>query len=96
MLEVKPGDVLQARSGLQRVVREVTRYSNGDLRCLTFVIQRCSWTERPYTVINYNDLRYMGYEPVGVTVPLDDQFQQALGMGNEKGSLSCCDVRGIP
>lgn len=81
---------------MYRVVREVTRYSNGDLRCVILVIKRCSWTHRPFTVINYNDLRYQGYELVPGHMELDPEFEKALGyQGCGPSKLGCCDIKGI-
>lgn len=64
MLTLRVGDVLRNRKGNTRVVRDISRYVTGELYSVTFSIQRCSWTTRPYTTYNYTDLKNYGYEPV--------------------------------
>lgn len=97
MKNLKPGDVLYTRGGDLRVVRAVTRFENGDLKCIDLVIRKCSWTHRPYTVLNYTDLRHRGFGHTGLNIPLDKEFQKKLGLKNTKPSeFDCCDVKGIP
>lgn len=103
MRKVRPGSILRKGKSL-RVVREASRYPNGDLHCVTFVIKHCSWTRRPYTVVCYNDLRWMGYELVeGVTVKVDTEFDEKLKADMHKSrkhgdvfNYDCCDVKGFP
>jgi hypothetical protein len=45
MNTLQVGDVI-SNGGRWRVVREVARYGNGDLRSVTLVIRSCSWTGR--------------------------------------------------
>lgn len=100
MATVRIGDVLKAPGGVLRVVREVRRYPNGNLRSLAFTIRRCSWTRRPITGYGFTDLRIQGWEPTGVNVALDSELdgqirhELTIPMGRER-RLSCCDVEGI-
>lgn len=102
MRHVRIGDVLEDCNGTQRVVREVSHYKNGDLRCVTFAIRSCSWTGRPYTLLNYTDLRYRGFKPTGVRMRLGSKFDWKLygEIHSRKRwpemELRCCDMRGIP
>lgn len=100
MRTVAVGDVLQERAGPMRVVREVSRYDNGDLRAVTLAIRRCSWTGRPYTVLGYTDLRVRGFRRVAhlrspLRRPLDLKIQAAIRQEAKPYAASCCDVRGI-
>lgn len=98
MRDVKVGDVLVNANGTYRVVREVTRYADGDLKCITFVIQRCSWTGRAFTVLGFTDLRMQGYRPAHarskLNGPLDAQIARVIADYRDM-SLTCCMVKGI-
>ena len=101
MARVKVGSVLRNRRGTDfRVVRRVSRFANGDLSCVSMVIRRCSWTERPYTVYNYVDLLYAGYELVDhVRVKLDKPIDYVLErniVDSDRREMDCSMVRGIP
>lgn len=98
MRRVVVGSVVAERSGSMRVVREVSRFENGDLRCLTFTIQRCSWTTRCSTVVNYTDLRLRGFRllrvaPRRLRSIMDGRIAEAIR--SRDVSLTCCDVEGI-
>jgi hypothetical protein len=101
MASVRIGDVLEDCNGTQRVVREVTRYKDGDLCSVTFVIRSCSWTGRPYTILNYTDLRYRGFKPTGFRKRLGSVFDWKLYSEIKskrpwpQRNLGCCDVRGV-
>jgi hypothetical protein len=98
MADVRVGDVLEDANGTQRVVREVKRYKDGELRSVCFAIRRCSWTGRCYTILGYTDLRYRGYRKVGRTrmgSAIDWKIYKEIGNVN-KPRVSCCEVRGVP
>lgn len=100
MRDVVVGSVLAARSGSWRVVREVTRYRNGDLRSVTFAIRRCSWTHRCYTIYGYNDLIQCGFRMVRVAprqlrTGLDRKIHVAIHEPCTRKSMTCCDVEGV-
>ena len=98
MLRLKVGDVLVSARGTERVVRNVSRFKNGDLSCVTFAIRHCSWTGRCYTVLGYTDLNYCGYRPAGAVVKLRtklDRHIQRCIENNEDRTLDCCDVKGV-
>jgi len=100
---VKVGDVIARPGGRWRVVREVNRRRNGTLDSVTLVIQRCSWTGQCYTILNFTDLRNMGYRRIsGASLRLkkcgiDAKIRQAITArgGEGKKILTCCDVVGI-
>lgn len=102
MLELQVGDVLWNKCRTDaRVVRKVSRYANGDLRCVSFAIRRCSWTNRCYTVLHAMDLIYRGYHPAGMRCKLDriwDELIEFCVKHNRKEDqrLTCCDVKGVP
>lgn len=95
---VKVGDVLRNANGTLRVVRKIHYFKDGDLRSINFVIMHCSWTKHPFTSLNFTDLRYLGYEPVGLrvrlTTQLDKHIANACKNTNDR-TLDCCDVKGI-
>lgn len=101
MHDLRVGDVIAREHGPWRIVREVTRYKNGELRSVTVAIRRCSWTRRCSTILGYTDLRVMGYRRVArnakLNGPLDARFAEALCEPASKRpyALSCHDVRGI-
>lgn len=104
-LEIAPGDVVEAPSGLLRVVREVHRYRRSAPRQVWafFSIQRCSWTKRPYTTYTVGELWQIGYRPLGIKSNLDSEFDRKLleDMTGNRPKASdctfrCCDVIGIP
>lgn len=103
MRDVVVGSVLKSGSGAWRVVREVHRYANGDLRSVTFTIRHCSWTGRCYTILGYTDLRILGYRMVPVRpVRLKGEFNQKIHAAIHQGGgprssyiLRCCDVEGV-
>lgn len=100
MMRVKVGDVLRRFDGPFRIVREVSRYKNGELRSVTFAIRRCSWTGRCYTIYGNVDLRVLGYRLVQVkrrklTSKMDRKIHRAIHEPCTQKSLTCCDVEGI-
>ena len=66
MAALAVGSVIHRPRGSWRVVREVSRYQNGDLRAVALAIKRCSWARRCYTILNANDMIQLGYGPVPV------------------------------
>lgn len=98
MTHVKVGDVLRSCTGTLRVVREVSRYKNGDLSAVTFAIRHCSWTRRPYTTMNYTDLRMQGFTRVGANYSLKTELDARLARDiadHHRRDVTCCEVRGI-
>jgi hypothetical protein len=100
MMRVRVGDVIRRFDGPFRIVREVTRYHNGELRSVTVVIRRCSWTGRCYTILNATDLRVLGYRPVRVKrrkllSKMDRKIRRAIDEPCTQKSLTCCAVEGI-
>lgn len=98
MRSVKVGDVLINAAGVYRVVRAASFYPNGNLRSVTFVIRRRSWTNRAYTVVGFTDLRMQGYRPARarskLNGPLDAQIAKVIADHRDL-SLTCCMVKGI-
>ncbi len=100
---IKKGDVLRSGSGMLRIVRRVSHSHNkyyGTRTSVTFTIQSCSWTGRPYTVYNGNDLVQMGYAPVAGRFALRTKFDKTLerdfsAKDSRECEFSCCDVRGV-
>lgn len=100
---IKKGDVLRSKSGMLRIVRRVSHSHirfYGIRTTVTFTIQACSWTGRPYTVLTGNDLVQMGYEPVAERFPLRTKFDRTLELDfsahrSADCVFSCCDVRGV-
>lgn len=99
--ELQPGDVVQSGAGMFRVVRSISTSEipyHTTRSSITFTIQRCSWTKKPYTVMTCNDLITLGYRKVRARVSLRNKFSEALaetfGAGKDC-KLHCCDVRGI-
>ena len=98
MKQVEVGSVLRKGNSF-RVVRAVHRYRNGDLRSVTFVIKRCSWTHRCYTSYGYTDLIWNKYELVeGIKVELDSFLDELIKreFNADTRGLSCCDVKDVP
>lgn len=100
MASVRVGDVLRSARGTFRVVRSVSRYDDGQLHCVTFVIRHGSWTDRPLTTMNYTDLMGNGYEPViprvrsKMATPLDAEIARHVA-DHRLRELSAADVVGI-
>lgn len=100
---IKKGDVLRSRTGMLRIVRKVSHSHiphYGIRTSVTFTIQRCSWTTRPYTIYNGNDLRQMGYTPLRGRFHLKTKFDKTLerdfsAKDAKECVFDCCDVRGI-
>lgn len=100
MNKVKVGDILARPGKPGRIVRHVTYSKSGLLSCVSFSILHCSWTTRCYTVMNYNDLDYLGYLPTGKRVKLTRKIDKAIDYclkhhDREQQKLDCCDVEGI-
>lgn len=95
---VSPGDVLEGKSGALRVVRKVTNGASGFTTYVTFAIMRCSWTRRPYTVMNYIDLKAHGFRPTGIRVKLTTKMDKELTkdiLDKNRRKLYCWDVVGV-
>lgn len=100
---VVPGDVVRNARGHERIVRGVSQdASTGLTTHVTFAIMRKSWTNRPYTVLNYADLANYGYVPTGVRITemtLLDKMLNTDIIKNRKKAFSCRlkarDVAGI-
>lgn len=101
MLTLRVGHVIARPNGVYRIVREVHRYKNGDLRSVSLVIRRCSWTHRCYTILNANDMKQLSYRRIPVkarrlTKRLDKQIVAALHQPAwDPHILKCCDVEGV-
>ncbi len=100
--KIQKGDVLRSRSGMFRIVRRVSHCGASIPKTWVHMsIQRCSWTGRPYTIYNGNDLRQMGFAPVKANpFALRTEFDRELERNFDKDyardcTLDCCDVRGI-
>lgn len=101
MRTLRVGHVIAKPNGPYRIVRKVTRYGNGDLRSVTCVIRRCSWTHRCYTILNYTDLRILGYRRIRVKPrKLKSEFDRKVVAAIDQPCytpyvLTCCDVEGL-
>ena len=100
MLDVRVGDVIARQNGSWRIVREVSRKSEGRLRCVTLAIRRCSWTNRAYTVLNDNDLRQCGYRRVARNAKMHTRLDHLIAKAihqpcSEPICLRCHEVKGI-
>ena len=107
--KIKRGDILRSRSGMLRVVREVTHSDQGiyGIRTsVTFTIKTCSWTGRCYTVYTGNDLVQMGFRPTRARVSLRKKIDREIACQirdrpfpdmrlPKRYSIACCDVRDI-
>lgn len=103
MISLKPGHVIQRPGSRFRVVREVSRYRNGELRSVTLAIRHCSWTGRCYTILNASDLRILGYRRVPakrrtLRQSMDRKFAKAVSQRCDVRPfvLTCCDVESLP
>ena len=109
---IKKGDVLRSGSGRLRVVRDVSHnLVENHLRTnVTFAIQHCSWTGRPYTTYTGQDLVQMKYSPTRAKVTLRKEIDKAIervmyardglsalpNYGAKKlYEVTCCDVEGL-
>ncbi len=96
---LKIGDVIVSKkSGMLRVVRELSGYGAISMRSVSVTIQRCSWTHRPYTIIDRFMLR-RDYECTGTNVgvlnsPLDMAMKYEIN-SRKKPKITCCMVKGI-
>lgn len=97
MLSLQVGDVI-SNGNSHRVVRVVTRFADGELRCIQLAIRRCSWTHRPTTTINYTDLLKQGYTPVGVSVKLTSKVDRRILTEDKHGRavMDCCEAKDLP
>lgn len=98
MADLRAGDVIaKGVNGPWRIVREVSRYKNGDLASVVLVIRRCSWTRRGVTILNYTDLRVFGYRRVArnakMSTEMDAKIQRACAF--KENCFSCHEARGI-
>jgi len=77
---IEKGDIIESGRGVLRVVRDVSHHRTawGVRSYVRLAIRRQSWTNRPYTVVNSNDLRQLGYRPTGMKWPLDSDFDRAI------------------
>ena len=98
MKDIRVGDVLVSGKGTFRIVRTVKQKGDGCI--VSFVIRRCSWTHRPYTVMFPADLKTQEYKPTGIRVTLKGEFDrimdEEMNRGGDPPLLTCCDVIGIP
>lgn len=99
---IQVGDVLEAPSGKLRVVRYVDHCGASVPKTwVGMTIGRQSWTGRPYTVMNGNDLRTVGYRPTGARFETNDRFQKLFLADMKAPRARDCtftpsDVAGIP
>lgn len=104
IVQLKVGDVVRTRSGRLRIVRHVSHHKNmyGTRVCLSFTIQRRSWTNRAYTTVTGNDLVQAGWQPTRAKAKLNTAFDWAMEQeihrhgGIEQCVLRARDVIGIP
>lgn len=101
MLKIRVGDVLESGSGDLRIVRSVTTHKTpyGYRVSVTFVIHRCSWTNRCYTVLTSGDMKNRDYRPTGIRMSLRSKLDKEIFREmKERGkpTITCCDVAGIP
>lgn len=98
------GDVLVDPHGTARVVRAIARWrrrnKDAELRVQTvhFSILRCSWTQRPVTVLFRSDLRSRKFRPTGIRVRLGTKMDKLIAVETKclgLPKLTCCDVKGI-
>ena len=102
--ELQPGDIVMSGRGTERIVREAkAKTTSADpykarVYWVSFVILRCSWTHRPVTVLSRNDLRILGYRPLGVSVPVRSRMDREIAREvrcETWPKVRCCDVRGL-
>lgn len=95
--DLRVGDVVRTPSGLLRIVRAV--HHGATRSSFTFVIKRCSWTNRCYTVYTSTDLKTQGWQPTGKRMRLrshlDYEIEQNFGLSTRDTTLTCCNVEGI-
>ena len=104
MADAMPGDVLISPSGTFRIIRSLGRFPDGDLRSATFVIKRCSWTKRGYTIYYFTDLlqwsfathRELPRTKIDLQIAQDMRRSSWCGWRGRKQKLGCCDVVGVP
>ncbi len=98
---VQVGDILRSRSGLNRVVRKISRHKGRTI--LTFVIKHCSWTGRCYTTYFPSDVKHAGLRPTGKRLKLKGKMDKRIAEAIRRADLShlngrvpnCCTVEGI-
>jgi 2-keto-4-pentenoate hydratase len=97
MLTLKTGDVI-SNGHANRVVRKITRFADGELKCVQLAIRKCSWTHRPTTTMNYTDILKQGYAPVGVTVKLTSPADRRILKEDPHGRavMDCCEAKDLP
>lgn len=95
------GDLVEI-NGRRRIVRDVSRARPnrpGRVTSVTFSIQRCSWTRRPYTVYGRCDLYLCQMRVVrrgyGDERTLLDRALQSEIEDRNRRLLKCCDVVGV-
>lgn len=99
---IQVGDVLKSGSGRLRIVRRVSPGTLPTHFIVAFLIQRCSWTHRCYTIYNAADLKTLHYTPTGRRLKLKTDFdlivaeEFELSRKAKSPVLTCCDVIGIP
>lgn len=99
----KVGDIWRAPSGLLRVVRAAHIHSRTNYRrmFIYFAIRRCSWTKRCYTLYSVGELIGLGYVPTGRRWRIKDDLEYLVAeecnaSSDDKPTLTCCDVEGMP
>lgn len=94
------GDILRDARGNLRTVIYLTRGKNGLPTSVSFPILRCSWTRRPYTTLNYTDLKARGFRPTGARVKRIPVLMacvaiQASKSTSDERSVYCWDTVGV-
>lgn len=93
---IRKGDVL-ARGTVFRIVRDVKHTDKHTF--VIFLIRRCSWTTRCYTVYTQHDLKSLGFRPTGKRKRLrshfDYEIEQNFDVSLRDTTLHCCDVEGL-
>lgn len=93
------GDLVRI-NGTLRIVRSANRRQpGGKVYTLTFAIRRCSWTHRPYTVMNRAMLYHADLEVIqrgygAERGPLEIELQAEIADRNRR-HMHCCDVIGV-
>lgn len=94
---IRVGDTISINGSI-RVVRGVHRNSRHTRICFTFSILHCSWTKKPYTVMNWiglyhKDVQILRRGGKVLGSELEKKLMKAV-WGQEK-ELHCCDVIGV-
>jgi len=100
--QIVVGSVVREGDGPLRVVRYVHRVADGRI-WVGLAIRRCSWTTRPYTILNASDLKTRKFRLVPVrpvTLKGDFNARMAASMRHDGPAhlspMRCCEAVGVP